>query len=159
MDPASEGVILFDIGGGSSEIVRLGRSRPATGGPPAPQIVGWASLPLGVVSLAERYGGVTVDANIYQSMVAEVEAHVRRFAAEHGGGLDLGCAHLLGTSGTVTTILSVRRVRNCFDAAFGVKLRSSTTAITRRRVSAAPSPGWTKRSSTLRSSSRWVSVG
>src|SRR5262249_21464449 len=104
MAPMSEGLILFDIGGGSSEIVRLGRSRPATGGPPAPQIVGWASLPLGVVSLAERYGGVTVDTNIYQSMVAEVESHVRRFAAEHGAGLDLSGAHLLGTSGTVTTI-------------------------------------------------------
>src|SRR3954454_9447752 len=34
MDPAAEGVILFDIGGGSSEIVRLGRNFPASGGPP-----------------------------------------------------------------------------------------------------------------------------
>jgi exopolyphosphatase / guanosine-5'-triphosphate,3'-diphosphate pyrophosphatase len=104
MDPASEGVILFDIGGGSSEIVRLGRSTPASGGPPAPQITGWASLPLGVVSLAERYGGVTVDRTIYEAMVTEVEMHVRRFAAEHGAGLDLTAIHLLGTSGTVTTI-------------------------------------------------------
>src|SRR6187397_1810696 len=40
MDPASENVILFDIGGGSSEIVRLGRNTPASGGPPVPQIVG-----------------------------------------------------------------------------------------------------------------------
>jgi exopolyphosphatase / guanosine-5'-triphosphate,3'-diphosphate pyrophosphatase len=104
MDPASDGVILFDIGGGSSEIVRLGRSTPASGGPPAPQIAGWASLPLGVVSLAERYGGVTVDRTVYGAMVAEVETHVRRFAAEHGAGLNLGAIHLLGTSGTVTTI-------------------------------------------------------
>src|SRR5436305_3837456 len=55
MDPESEGVILFDIGGGSSEIVLLGRSEPADGGPPVPSMCGWASLPLGVVSLAERY--------------------------------------------------------------------------------------------------------
>src|ERR1051325_11198800 len=61
MDPAAETVILFDIGGGSSEIVRLGRSTPANGGPPVPQIRGWDSLALGVVSLAERYGGVAVD--------------------------------------------------------------------------------------------------
>ena len=45
MDPACESVILFDIGGGSSEIVRLGRNHPANGGPPSPQIRGWASLP------------------------------------------------------------------------------------------------------------------
>ena len=37
MDPAAEGVILFDIGGGSSEIVRLGRCvADASGGPPHP---------------------------------------------------------------------------------------------------------------------------
>jgi exopolyphosphatase/guanosine-5'-triphosphate,3'-diphosphate pyrophosphatase len=37
-------------------------------------------------------------------MAAEVEAHVRAFAAQHGAGLDLRAIHLLGTSGTVTTI-------------------------------------------------------
>jgi len=104
MDPNAESVILFDIGGGSSEIVRLGRSYPASGGPPVPQIRGWASLPLGVVSLAERYGGVTVDRTVYEAMVAEVEVPVRRFAAEHCADLDLKSMHLLGTSGTVTTI-------------------------------------------------------
>jgi exopolyphosphatase/guanosine-5'-triphosphate,3'-diphosphate pyrophosphatase len=104
MDPACEGVILFDIGGGSSEIVRLGRNYPASGGPPVPQIRGWASLPVGVVSLAERYGGVTVGRALYDAMTAEVETHVRRFAAEHCAGLDLATTHLLGTSGTVTTI-------------------------------------------------------
>src|SRR3954464_11459808 len=107
MDPQAEGVILFDIGGGSSEIVRLGRNAPAPGGPPAPQIRGWASLPLGVVSLAERYGGVKVDYATYEAMVAEVEVYVRRFAAEHCAGMDLGLIHLLGTSGTVTTIAGI----------------------------------------------------
>src|SRR2546423_1844313 len=104
MDPVAEGVILFDIGGGSSEIVRLGRNHPAVGGPPVPSIRGWASLPLGVVSLAERYGGVNVDHALYEAMTEEVEAHVRRFADEYCAGLDLEATHLLGTSGTVTTI-------------------------------------------------------
>ena len=107
MDPQCEGVILFDIGGGSSEIVRLGRNRPANGGPPAPYIRGWASLPIGVVSLAERYGGVKVDRAVFDAMTAEVRAHVERFAAEHGEGLSLDTTHLLGTSGTVTTIAGV----------------------------------------------------
>jgi exopolyphosphatase/guanosine-5'-triphosphate,3'-diphosphate pyrophosphatase len=69
-----------------------------------PQIVGWASLSFGVVSLAERHGGVSVDRALYGAMVDEVEIHVRRFADEHGAGLDLASMHLLGTSGTVTTI-------------------------------------------------------
>src|SRR5204863_9660340 len=101
MDPAADGVILFDIGGGSSEIVRLGRNSPASGGPPVPQLRGWASLPLGVVSLAERYGGVRVGRAVYEAMVAEVEVYVRAFAAEHCAGINLDLMHLLGTSGTV----------------------------------------------------------
>jgi len=36
-----------------------------------------------------------------------VRAHVERFAAEHGDALDLDRIHLLGTSGTVTTIAGV----------------------------------------------------
>src|SRR5437763_15524172 len=44
MDPAVEGVILFDTGGGSSEIVRVGRIYPASGGPPAPPIRAWTSF-------------------------------------------------------------------------------------------------------------------
>jgi exopolyphosphatase/guanosine-5'-triphosphate,3'-diphosphate pyrophosphatase len=115
MDPEAEGVILFDIGGGSSEIVRLGRNRPANGGPPSPQICGWASLPVGVVSLAERYGGVKVDRALYDAMATEVEQHVRRFAAEHCGGLDLTKTHLLGTSGTVTTIAGLHLQLKRYD--------------------------------------------
>jgi exopolyphosphatase/guanosine-5'-triphosphate,3'-diphosphate pyrophosphatase len=120
-DPAASGVILFDIGGGSSELVRLNRSRPGPGGPPSPDIVGWASLPVGVVTLAERYGGKTVSHEIYQAMIEEVAVLVDRFAVEHGS--DLGAFHMLGTSGTVTTIAGVflrlarydrRRVDGCW---------------------------------------------
>ena len=38
-------------------------------------------------------------------MVQEVAKHVAPFAAEHGG--DLSDMHLLGTSGTVTTLAGV----------------------------------------------------
>ena len=120
-DPAASGIILFDIGGGSSELVRLNRSRPGRSGPPSPDIVGWASLPVGVVTLAERYGGKAVSREVYQAMIEEVAILVNRFAAEHCG--DLGAFHMLGTSGTVTTIAGVflrlarydrRRVDGCW---------------------------------------------
>jgi exopolyphosphatase/guanosine-5'-triphosphate,3'-diphosphate pyrophosphatase len=121
IDPAASGVILFDIGGGSSELVRLGRSGPGRGGPPRPDIIGWASLPLGVVTLAERYGGTVVSRQIYDAMVDEVAALVERFATTQRCGLD--DFHMLGTSGTVTTIAGVflrlkrydrRRVDGCW---------------------------------------------
>src|SRR4029078_3351691 len=40
IDPQADGAILFDIGGGSSELVRLARSQKARGGPPVPRICG-----------------------------------------------------------------------------------------------------------------------
>ena len=122
IDPEAEGVILFDIGGGSSELVRLNRSAPVERGPPLPEIAAWASLPLGVVTLAERHGGHQVTRAVYDAMIAEVAIFVERFMAEtRCGGIER--VHMLGTSGTVTTIAGVhlelrryerRRVDGCW---------------------------------------------
>jgi exopolyphosphatase/guanosine-5'-triphosphate,3'-diphosphate pyrophosphatase len=106
VDPAADGVILFDIGGGSSELIRLGRGEAGPGGP-VPRIRGWVSLPVGVVTLAERHGGIRVDRALYETMVAEVAAHVAPFAAVHAADMGLDTIHMLGTSGTVTTIAGV----------------------------------------------------
>jgi exopolyphosphatase/guanosine-5'-triphosphate,3'-diphosphate pyrophosphatase len=107
VDPDAQGVILFDIGGGSSELIRLGRGEAGRGGPPVPEIRGWISLPVGVVTLAERHGGIRVDRALYETMVAEVAAHVAPFAAVHAADMGLDTIHMLGTSGTVTTIAGV----------------------------------------------------
>jgi exopolyphosphatase/guanosine-5'-triphosphate,3'-diphosphate pyrophosphatase len=106
IDPHANGAVLFDIGGGSSELVWLNRSQKSRGGPPLPQIRGWISLPHGVVTLAERYGGNSVNPEIYETMVAEVAALIAPFAHAHGGET-LNGIHMLGTSGTVTTIAGV----------------------------------------------------
>jgi exopolyphosphatase/guanosine-5'-triphosphate,3'-diphosphate pyrophosphatase len=120
VDPVADGVILFDIGGGSSELVRLARSKPMRHGPPHPEIKAWISIPIGVVTLAERHGGVVVSRESFEAMIAEVASHVDGFAAQHGGTEGL---HMLGTSGTVTTIAGVylelpryerRRVDGCW---------------------------------------------
>jgi exopolyphosphatase/guanosine-5'-triphosphate,3'-diphosphate pyrophosphatase len=105
IDPQAEGVILFDIGGGSSELVLLGPPHPSNGGPPMPEIRAWVSIPLGVVTLAECHGGIDVGRALFETMIAEVAVHVDRFAAQHRSAsikLDM-----LGTSGTVTTIAGV----------------------------------------------------
>jgi exopolyphosphatase / guanosine-5'-triphosphate,3'-diphosphate pyrophosphatase len=121
-DPEAEGVILFDIGGGSSELVWLERSPPCRRGPPLPRIKAWVSLPVGVVTLAERHGGHVVTREVYAAMIAEVASCLAGFVAEHGKGA-VDRIHLLGTSGTVTTIAGVhlelrryerRRVDGCW---------------------------------------------
>jgi len=106
IDPEAEGAVLFDIGGGSSELVRLTRSQKSRGGPPLPQIRGWISVPHGVVTLAERYGGIIVTRESYEAMVADVTALIAPFVREHGRDGITGI-HMLGTSGTVTTIAGV----------------------------------------------------
>jgi exopolyphosphatase/guanosine-5'-triphosphate,3'-diphosphate pyrophosphatase len=103
LDPQAKGAILFDIGGGSSELVRL--DRDPTNPQAAPKISGWVSLPVGVVTLAERRGGVHVTPESYAAMIDEVAAMLAPFAQEHGGNLD--GMHLLGTSGTVTTVAGI----------------------------------------------------
>jgi len=103
VDPAGRGAILFDIGGGSTELVRI--ERDPTEEDPQPRIKAWMSIPLGVVTLAEHFGGRDVTPEIYAQMEREVARHVAPFADMHGR--DLADMHLLGTSGTVTTLAGV----------------------------------------------------
>jgi exopolyphosphatase/guanosine-5'-triphosphate,3'-diphosphate pyrophosphatase len=121
IEPQARGVVLFDIGGGSSEIVRMGQAAPAGAGPPQPRIEGWTSLPLGVVTLAEKFGGVDVTPQSFAAMIDCVADALTPFVARHGG--DIEGMHLLGTSGTVTTVAGVhlrlpryerRRVDGCW---------------------------------------------
>ena len=104
------------VGGGAARPVERRAARAAAAG-----IVGWASLPVGVVTLAERYGGTVVPREIFNAMVEEVASFVEKFAQSHRGDLD--GFHMLGTSGTVTTIAGVflglrrydrRRVDGCW---------------------------------------------
>jgi exopolyphosphatase / guanosine-5'-triphosphate,3'-diphosphate pyrophosphatase len=103
LDPKGRGAILFDIGGGSTELVRIERDPDEPNA--APRIKAWMSIPLGVVSLAEHFGGRDVSRQSYARMVEEVARHVAPFAAGHAG--ELRDMHLLGTSGTVTTLAGI----------------------------------------------------
>jgi len=57
------------------------------------------------VTLAERHGGTEVTADSYGAMVREVAGLLSGFAAEHGANMQ--GMHLLGTSGTVTTVAGI----------------------------------------------------
>ncbi|WP_431321474.1 Ppx/GppA phosphatase family protein [Rhizobium sp. YTU87027] len=99
-------VVLFDIGGGSSEIavIRIGDNRFNR---LANHITHWTSLPVGVVTLSERHGGRDVTPDVFEGMVIEVQGMLAAFDCP---AIDIGHAgdfHLIGTSGTVTTLAGV----------------------------------------------------
>jgi exopolyphosphatase/guanosine-5'-triphosphate,3'-diphosphate pyrophosphatase len=100
--------LLFDIGGGSTELawVRL-PDRP--GADVLPDLIGYISLPVGVVTLAERFGHVGDEPAGFQAMVDDVAARLVSFEAVHSIGREIrqGGVSLLGTSGTVTTLASI----------------------------------------------------
>ena len=62
-----------------------------------------------MVTLAEGFGGVHVDRPVFEKMVAHVRAMIDSFAARQmmSQCVDGGNVHLLGTSGTVTTLAGV----------------------------------------------------
>lgn len=102
----AESVVLFDIGGGSTELVWLGvreaGARHSNG--IEKRIRAWASLPIGVVTLAERHGGMEVTRTTFEAMVAETLDGLRDFIKDAGRAVSASGFHLLGTSGTVTTL-------------------------------------------------------
>jgi len=114
-DTAAEGVLLFDIGGGSSEVVWLGREHDngASTAARAPEVIlrervrFWTSLKLGVVTLAEKFGGLDVSDETFEAMTDYVGAELAHFVEQVGAEYRCRNFHLLGTSGTVTTIAGV----------------------------------------------------
>jgi exopolyphosphatase/guanosine-5'-triphosphate,3'-diphosphate pyrophosphatase len=117
IDRNCDWTLVFDIGGGSSELIWLDLARVERPWRRTLHdrldvqncIAGWTSLPIGVVTLAERHGGRDVTLTSYEAMVKDVMASLESFEAQHRFGTRIAGrrAHFLGTSGTVTTISGI----------------------------------------------------
>jgi len=106
LDRRQPWALVFDIGGGSTELVWLALAAdPAS----APEIRGSLSLPHGVVTLSDRYGGCDVSPATYAAMVAETHAAILAFERRHDIARRIGdgAVQMLGSSGTVTTLAAV----------------------------------------------------
>jgi exopolyphosphatase/guanosine-5'-triphosphate,3'-diphosphate pyrophosphatase len=104
-DREARSTVMFDIGGGSSEIIWLAFDPRAARG--ANGVKAWESLRLGVVSLAETFGGVDVSDEAFGAMTTYVSDALAPFVAKVANEARCARFHLLGTSGTVTTIAGV----------------------------------------------------
>ena len=101
--------LIFDIGGGSTELILVG---PGDGA--IPRILDWQSVPWGVVSLTDTVIGKAPPAEdragrlaLYAEMRRTVDESFAPFAERIRDASREDDIRLLGTSGTVTTLASL----------------------------------------------------
>ncbi len=94
-------VLMFDIGGGSTELMWI-KASPND----PPRLLDTLSLPFGVVGLAEEFGKELLAPGIFDSIVERVDQALAPFEERHKitSQIKSGHVHVLGTSGTVTTL-------------------------------------------------------
>jgi exopolyphosphatase/guanosine-5'-triphosphate,3'-diphosphate pyrophosphatase len=108
LEPGSGPAMIFDIGGGSTELVLIDSAEPV------PRILDWQSVPWGVVSLTETCGSEGDERasrlaryvrmrELVSDSFAPFADRAARVRAQDGAGP----LRLLGTSGTVTTLASL----------------------------------------------------
>ena len=103
IEPECDHALVFDIGGGSTELMWVKVSKGEH------ELVEWVSLPAGVVTVAEGFGGIEVTPESYLAMKNHALPLLEDFATRVANRVGAGVVpdHLLGTSGTVTTIAGV----------------------------------------------------
>lgn len=104
IEEGAQNAVIFDIGGGSTEVMWMER------GGSGHTMLAWTSLAAGVVTLSERHGGGRdVSPETFNAMRADVARLLAPFVAEvrERNHNNVTPTHLLGTSGTVTTIAGV----------------------------------------------------
>lgn len=123
VSPEAEHLMVFDIGGGSTELIWLDLSsvpahlrrrsvlelaplhgRLAAESPSGARIIDWISVPLGVATLHQKFGDVAEDRARFALMSCMFEEMVASFAPAAAGFALTPTLQMIGTSGTVTTI-------------------------------------------------------
>ena len=111
LEPGDGPALIFDIGGGSTELVLIDQSDDG------PKIRSWWSAPWGVVSLTESEGKEAIEGKDRLLAYGRMRERARRSFARFASTLpkDPQGIRLLGTSGTVTTLASVHLALPSYD--------------------------------------------
>ena len=118
LDPDMDAAIVVDIGGGSTELcwvdVAEWRRRGGRDSGGRPPLRGWSSMPVGVVTLSERLPEPdTASAPERAAWYAAMRQYAADALSAPRGArrlrqlFDAGRAHMVGTSGTVTSVAGV----------------------------------------------------
>ncbi|GAO00475.1 exopolyphosphatase [Komagataeibacter xylinus NBRC 13693] len=107
--------LLFDIGGGSTEIAWARIDRGAG----CHDLSGYISLPAGIMTVGERYGTDIFTDHGYRAVVGEISDMLRGFDDVHCITREIarGNVMLLGTSGTITTLASLAQGQDRYERA------------------------------------------
>ncbi|MBI1358989.1 MAG: Ppx/GppA family phosphatase [Alphaproteobacteria bacterium] len=140
IDPSHDFALVIDIGGGSTELcwvdAKAAVERGVDGCARRPPVLGWASFPIGVVTLSE--GFEDREPGWYDRMVAHVrDILAQNDAASRFGPLfAAGRGQLIGNSGTVTSLAGVhlRLERYLRSAVDGVWLSREGAEEARQRL-------------------------
>jgi exopolyphosphatase/guanosine-5'-triphosphate,3'-diphosphate pyrophosphatase len=104
-----EHALIVDIGGGSTEMSWVSPKAVAAGGLDPP-LISWGTSPLGVVTLAEEDAEPETGKQAwYEALVARLAASIAEVGeAQHlQASFAEGRGHIVGTSGTVTSLAGV----------------------------------------------------
>jgi len=126
--PHKRWALIFDIGGGSTELLWVRQGEVGL-----PAVEAFATLPLGVVTVAEDCGGGDMGRRTYDQVVSHVTALLQPFDQNAGIGQRIaeGTAQMLGTSGTVTTLAGLHLGLPRYDRTVVDGLAMSFEAINR----------------------------
>jgi exopolyphosphatase/guanosine-5'-triphosphate,3'-diphosphate pyrophosphatase len=118
LDREAEAALVLDVGGGSTELSWVDLT--ASGWAKAAPIRAWLSIPMGVVTLAERFPEDPAQrAAWYRSMVEAVKSELCAF--HHADSMrpvfEAGRAHLIGTSGAITSLAGMHLKLPRYDRA------------------------------------------
>jgi exopolyphosphatase/guanosine-5'-triphosphate,3'-diphosphate pyrophosphatase len=109
IEPEPDVTLIVDIGGGSTELSWV-RPKDVLANPLSAPILAWGTAPLGVVTLAEEEEEpATGKGAWYEALVERLAAQLQSVgdAGHLRAAFDEGRAHVIGTSGTVTSLAGV----------------------------------------------------
>jgi exopolyphosphatase / guanosine-5'-triphosphate,3'-diphosphate pyrophosphatase len=107
LKPSATYALTFDIGGGSTEFMWARRDAANV----LPEVIGWNSIPFGVMNLSEQFGGAAYTEIYFEEIVSRIAKLLQDFDSTHTIRYlietDADHVQLLSTSGTVTTLAAV----------------------------------------------------
>jgi exopolyphosphatase/guanosine-5'-triphosphate,3'-diphosphate pyrophosphatase len=126
LDREADAALVVDVGGGSTELSWVDLkgegldARPRQFAPWRLPIKAWLSIPVGVVTLAEQFPESGEDQHAwFRAMVESVKARIEPFvhAEPMRHIFDGGRAHLVGTSGAITSLAGLHLGLDRYDRA------------------------------------------